>query len=145
MNLFQPPEMPSHRMILGLAYDVAGKRMLAFNEAGTVVVYYTGIAYNNSSRPSISETLSMEIALKSLDMWLVNIEDLKSAIGSGNLTLNEFSNLSNVPGAIRLVSNDNAVTGGISDGWFYYMPDPYESGTICGVRLDGGDWEFFSQ
>ena len=53
MNLFQPPEMTSHRMILGLAYDVAGKRMLAFNEAGTVVVYYTGIAYNNSSRPSI--------------------------------------------------------------------------------------------
>ena len=36
-----------------LTDNVAGSRMLAVNESGTVIIYYVGIAYNNSSRPSI--------------------------------------------------------------------------------------------
>lgn len=78
------------------------------------------------------------IVRQSLDIWLVNIQNMMRVIPNNSSNFN----LSEVPEAIKLVENDNGTNCGIAKGWFYYMPDEE---TICRVKVDGSDWEFFMQ
>lgn len=72
---------------------------------------------------------------QSLDICMISIDNMRNVI-----PVDERINLKDIEGAEVIVSNDNAQKCGVANGWFYYMPDDE---TICRVKLDGSDWEFF--